>query len=82
MLDVDMSILAANTKKYTKYAKDVAKEYRSVYTLEQYRNGRLSFLRGLNPRDIFNNKFMQNLVDKVENNIRYEIYLLENDYIE
>lgn len=77
MLDIDMSIFVADQYDYLKYAKNVWKEYRA-YGLDAYVQGRLAFLKKLDPQGIFYTPELKLLSGRIATNIQNEVDNLEN----
>ena len=77
MLDLDMSIFVADMPTYLKYAQNVWREYQT-FGKEAYINGRLGFLKKLDPSKIFYTPELRAHVRRAELNIAQEIATLEN----
>ncbi|MCK9272898.1 pantetheine-phosphate adenylyltransferase [Candidatus Gracilibacteria bacterium] len=78
MIDFDLSILGQDWDKYYQYSKSIRGEY-SIYSEKDYTAGRLSFLKGMLSRQIFQTPYFQEKYEKqAKLNIEKEITLLEN----
>lgn len=76
--DIDMSIFGKDEKKYIQYAKDVKREY-YMYTKEQYKEWRSSFLKTLIEKEnIYHTEyFTEKYMNQVEKNIWNEVVLAD-----
>lgn len=77
MIDIDLFILWQEWEVYYWYAKSIRHEY-SNYTNENYDTWRLSFLRWMLKKQIFETQYFQEKYEKqARSNIEKEIHLLE-----
>jgi len=74
-----MSILGSDFEEYLKYTEKVRKEY-SSFTDEEFRTGRLAFLKTIKDKDVFRHPLFVGLNQQARDNIAREIELLEHQH--
>lgn len=76
-IDIDLSILGAGPGTYSRYVRDIRKEYSSVSD-EAWRNGRAGFLRQMLARErIFQTDWGQRFDSPARHNMLHELAALE-----
>lgn len=78
-LDLDLSILAATPSVYKAYSQAIEKEYTTIYTLEEYRNGRQKVLQNFLGRSqlFYSSFFLEQYEAAAHANLQAELQELQ-----
>ncbi|HPY74857.1 MAG: dephospho-CoA kinase [Planctomycetes bacterium] len=84
LLDIDMTIFISSKKRLLEYENQIFKEYATIISMKEYRQGRRDFLKRLLNKDfIFRSSYFRSRYEEIaKKKISFLLEFVENHYLE